>query len=180
MTAQQLQLWLWWIVSTLGGWGIGLLVGQLFPSFPILPWAIGVGLGQWIFLRTQLENSEWWILATALTLLIFAPVSIIRGDGNSALVWAVVGAIVGTIVAVTQWFVLSRQLPDAIWWIPTSVMGWSIAWGFGGAVYDLLLGVGTGPTAAYFLGCTAGWTGTSLITGFVLVSLLRGAWSSEV
>ncbi|MBC8121049.1 MAG: hypothetical protein H7Y22_04315, partial [Gemmatimonadaceae bacterium] len=75
-TARQVQLWFWWVVATTGGWGIthlfwflvfsilrtrfGMSPGQGIglPLALLIPvtQALGIGVAQWLVLRTLVRN----------------------------------------------------------------------------------------------------------------------------
>ena len=165
------RLWLWWVLASVVGWGVGgVVLGPVFgvvePAFGLLVGGAAVGaiggavLGvlQWLVLRRQLARAGWWIVA-------------------STVGWAVGGAafglVGGAVAGFLQWLVLRRRLARAGWWIAASTVGWAIGPVivlFGGVIGELdatlivllvavLWGIG---------GLVGG-----VITGAVLVWLLR-------
>ena len=103
----------------------------LFPIIGLL-----TGILQYILLRRYLPHMRWWIAATFLGWLmpfvigfIFSRVII---PGNST-VRIVLGMIVlGTTVALPQWWLLRKRVQHAWWW----VLVFGLAWGMVG-LYDL-------------------------------------------
>ena len=110
----------------------GLFLYLLFPIIGLL-----TGILQYILLRRYLPHMGWWIAATFLGWLmpfvigfIFSGVFI---PGNST-VRIVLGMIVlGTTVALPQWWLLRKRVQHAWWW----VLVFGLAWGMVG-LYDLL------------------------------------------
>ena len=109
----------------------GLFLYLLFPIIGLL-----TGILQYILLRRYLPHMGWWIAATFLGWLmpfvigfIFSSVII---PGNST-VRIVLGMIVlGTTVALPQWWLLRKRVQHAWWWVLVS----GLAWGMVG-LYDL-------------------------------------------
>ena len=109
----------------------GLFLYLLFPIIGLL-----TGILQYILLRRYLPHMRWWIAATFLGWLmpfvigfIFSGVFI---PGNST-VRIVLGMIVlGTTVALPQWWLLRKRVQHAWWW----VLVFGLAWGMVG-LYDL-------------------------------------------
>lgn len=98
----------WWILATAIGWMAGYL-STIFISpsesgdFPfaavaLTPWlAIGLftGFAQWIFLQRRFRGAGWWVLATALAVVIGAGGWIFGSICGGALSWAAAGALTG-------------------------------------------------------------------------------------
>jgi hypothetical protein len=117
--------------SRIPGDGDDLLFYLLLPIIGLL-----TGILQYILLRRYLPHMGWWIAATFLGWLmpfvigfIFSGVFI---PGNST-VRIVLGMIVlGTTVALPQWWLLRKRVQHAWWWVLVS----GLAWGMVG-LYDL-------------------------------------------
>jgi hypothetical protein len=104
----------------------------LFPIIGLL-----TGILQYILLRRYLPRMGWWIAATFLGWLmpfvIFFIFSRLVIPGSST-VRIVLGMIVlGTTVALPQWWLLRKRVQHAWWW----VLVFGLAWGMVG-LYDLL------------------------------------------
>jgi len=109
----------------------GLFLYLLFPIIGLL-----TGILQYILLRRYLPHMRWWIAATFLGWLMpFVIGFIFNGlfiPGNST-VRIVLGMIVlGTTVALPQWWLLRKRVQHAWWW----VLVFGLAWGMVG-LYDL-------------------------------------------
>jgi hypothetical protein len=151
-----------------------------------------LGFTQWLVLRRYIKHSGWWVLATTVGALIAWLVGLFVSlillvefaDGaanvvarNTALLngVALLGAVVGAVLGVSQWLVLAAHIRKAIWWILANALAWSIGLivAFVGAgmvepdgfsAKAALIGATTGITVGAVIGA---------ITGVVLVWLLK-------
>jgi hypothetical protein len=57
-----------------------------------------------------------------------------------ALNGAVALVIFGTVIGLFQWFMLRVALTDALWWVPSTALGWAVAGGIAGGLSGLLGG----------------------------------------
>jgi len=104
----------------------------LFPIIGLL-----TGILQYILLRRYLPHMGWWIAATFLGWLmpfvwffIFSRV-VIPGSSTVRIVLGM--SVLGTTVALPQWWLLRKRVQHAWWW----VLVFGLAWGMVG-LYDLL------------------------------------------
>ena len=109
----------------------GLFLYLLFPIIGLL-----TGILQYILLRRYLPHMRWWIAATCLGWLmpfvigfIFSGVFI---PGNSTVRIVLGMTVLGTTVALPQWWLLRKRVQHAWWWVLVS----GLAWGMVG-LYDL-------------------------------------------
>jgi len=107
------------------------LLDLLFPIIGLL-----TGILQYILLRRYLPHMGWWIAATFLGWLmpfvwffIFSRV-IIPGSSTVRIVLGMI--VLGTTVALPQWWLLRKRVQHAWWW----VLVFGLAWGMVG-LYDL-------------------------------------------
>jgi hypothetical protein len=104
----------------------------LFPIIGLL-----TGIFQYILLRRYLPHMGWWIAATFLGWLMPFVIGFIFSRlfiPGSSTVRIVLGMIVlGTTVALPQWWLLRKRVQHAWWW----VLVFGLAWGMVG-LYDLL------------------------------------------
>jgi len=143
---------------------MGLVTGEddslifilLFPIIGLL-----TGILQYILLRRYLPHMGWWIAATFLGWLmpfvwffIFSRV-IIPGSSTVRIVLGMI--VLGTTVALPQWWLLRKRVQHAWWW----VLVFGLAWGMVG-LYDLfnpsdlfpvLLGFAVVPAIATSIAC---------------------------
>lgn len=178
-------LWLGWTLAT----GAGMLVGftslLLFADFlglgiyrVLTPlWAgMLVGVFQWLVLRQYMTYSvDWiftgiaaWSLAFALGLLV---VQILSGTFWGTLIAYVV---FGIIIAVVQWPVLRREIPDVLPWVLANVAGWALGAYLSSLALDWVV---NGPSVGQWLvsAVSSGVTGliAGAVTGVVLVWIVR-------
>lgn len=109
-----------------------LLLVLFFPIIGLL-----TGILQYILLRRYLPHMGWWIAATFLGWLMPFVIGFIFSNlfiPGSSTVRIVLGMIVlGTTVALPQWWLLRKRVRHAWWW----VLVFGLAWGVVG-LYDLL------------------------------------------
>jgi len=101
----------------------------LWPIFGLL-----YGYLQYILLRRYFPRMGWWVPATAISLsLMFLElelgqsiVSALGMDPLSVLGVVIQFMLVGGVLGTAQWLVLRSLLPNAVWWIPASMIGWGL------------------------------------------------------
>jgi hypothetical protein len=87
-----------------------------------------MGAGQWAILSTRLKKIWLWIPFTGIGF----PVGFFLGSlagvfvGEGFLIAVIAGAILGTILGVSQWSVLCKKVKNSIWWIPISILSWTV------------------------------------------------------
>lgn len=163
-----------------------------------------VGVGQWLVLRGRLPALPLraWFIATAVgagiawTLGMIPSTIMSMGgaassdaaaagpelsDAAQIALGALMGLVLGPVLATPQWVVLRRHVGRAGWWIPANTAGWALGMPlvfvaislapFGGPLWAILLVVALGLAAA---GAVVG-----AVHGAVLVWLLRGSRSAQ-
>jgi hypothetical protein len=179
-------LWLQWTLATAAGMLAGflpfLLLLEFMPLglarlvFPL--WAgLLVGLFQWFVLRRCIAQcGDWvwhgvagWALGYALGLMVIQVFS-----------FSVAGALIGyflfgAIVALIQWPILHRKIPNVVPWVLASVAGWALGALSGQAVLNLLVPAGQSIPQALSTFIIAGMTGlvAGAVTGLALVYIMR-------
>jgi hypothetical protein len=146
----------WAIMSLVTETDDSLLLYLLFPIIGLL-----TGVLQYILLRRYLLHMGWWIAATFLGWLMPFVIGFIFSRlfiPGSSTVRIVLGMIVlGTTVALPQWWLLRKRVQHAWWW----VLVFGLAWGMVG-LYDLvtlselfpvLLGFAVVPAIATSIAC---------------------------
>ena len=178
-------MWLEWTLATAFGMLLGfvtsiLLVNILNLAFArlLVPIVAGflVGFAQWVVLRKYLNEVFDWILAGgaswaigyALGLLIINGLTTTGFDGFIGYI------LFGIIVAVVQWPILRREIPNAWMWIAANVVGWTAGFYVSQLSLDLFF---NGPTIDP-LASTSVLSGVSglvagAITGIALVLIVR-------
>jgi len=181
----EIGLWLGWTLSTAGGMLLGFLptiplvnlldLGIAQIAVPVLAGTV-IGFAQWIVLRRYITASSEWELADGATwaagyvlglLLVLAL--------PSTIFIATVGYLLfGVIVALVQWPVLKREIPNILVWIVANAVGWAVGFWASQAVLPLFItdplvspAVGTA-VIAVTSGLVAG-----AITGLALIWIVR-------
>lgn len=154
-----------------------------------------VGLGQWLVLHRPLPQLKWqsWLIATMIGafvawLLGMIPSTMMSlGEETAAApppeisdmmmysLAAVMGLVLGPILALPQWWVLRRYVRQAAWWIPAN----ALAWAFGMVV--IFIGVGMiesdaltfGVVLLILLSLAVAGAVVGAIHGLMLIWLLR-------
>lgn len=135
-----------------------------------------VGVLQWLVLSRFLTHSTDWILngGAGYALGYALGLSVIQILGENPL-GALVGYILfGVIVALLQWPVLRREIPNIIPWLLANVAGWALGAYLSPLILNLIV---TGSTASQVLSTAVISAGTGLIagaiTGLALVWIVR-------
>jgi hypothetical protein len=159
------DFWLLWVIASAVGWALSIGIADALADFGgvelVVIGAI-VGTAQWLVLRRQLHSAGWWILASAMGLIlsyIIIPARPVSEYRSYELLFE--DAFRGVVIGTAQWLVLRRQIHRAIWHILASAVGNVVV---GSALYVLYV---YGVMRAIVL--TVG----EAITGAVLVWLLR-------
>jgi hypothetical protein len=178
-------LWLGWTLAT----ALGMLIGHL-PLIPLVdnmdlgvariiaPLFAGllVGLAQWTVLRGYLTRSSDWILAGGASWAAAYAIGLflIQSLTGSTLIGLISYVLFGLVVALLQWPILRREIPNVWSWIAANVIGWTI----GFFASQLLVGLIFSPDFYNQGLITAISTGVAglvagAITGLALVWIVR-------
>ena len=92
------------------------------------------GYLQYILLRKYFSGMGWWVLATTISLsLTFLEMNLgqfiasaLGIDPFSVLAVGIQLMLVGGFLGAAQWLVLRSHIPNAVWWIPASMVGWGL------------------------------------------------------
>ena len=167
-------LWLAWTFATT----LGMLLGYLPAAFfvgemdygiarVIVPLLAGVliGAAQWLVLRSYVTNSRDWIFNHAGGWVVGYSLGLFVVDALSGVPFGgLLGFILfGVIVAVFQWPVLRREVPNLLLWILANIIAWTL-----GAFVSQLAAV------AFFQGAPASQGGTSLFTSTLVIVGITG------
>jgi hypothetical protein len=178
-------LWLGWTLATSFGMLVGLLT--FIPLLPILDLGVArvviplwagflVGAFQWLVLRGYLTQSIDWILNGGIGWALGYGLGLIIIQALRDFAWgALLGYIIfGLIIAVLQWPVLRREIPNALPWILASVIGWALGAYLSQVVLSLFV-TGDAIEPVWSTTIIAGTTGliAGAITGLVLVWIVR-------
>jgi hypothetical protein len=130
-------LWLGWTLAT----AIGMLLGQVI-SIPlvnlldlqwsrvIVPLLTGflIGLAQWTALRSYLIDAADWILAGGASWAVgYALGLFLINVLSDTVLGGLVGYLLfGLIIAIVQWPILRREIPNVWAWILANLIGWTL------------------------------------------------------
>jgi hypothetical protein len=178
-------LWLGWTLAT----ALGMLIGHLalFPMVEFLDLGLAriiaplfagllVGFAQWLILRGYLTRCSDWVLAggaswaAAFAIGLF----IIQNLTGSSLVGLIAYLLFGLIVAIFQWPILRREIPNIWSWILANVIGWTL----GFYVSQIIVGLLFSPdfySQALVTAISSGVSGlvAGALTGLALVWIVR-------
>lgn len=178
-------MWLEWTLATALGMLLGFLPSLILVNILdlalarlIVPLWAGflIGLAQWVVLRKYVNEASDWVLAAGASWAVgFAMgLLIMNGLTNTGLDGFFGYVLFGIIVAVVQWPVLRREIPNVWIWILANVVGWTAGFYLSQLSLDLLF---NGPTIDP-VASTSVLSGVSgliagAITGVALVLIVR-------
>jgi hypothetical protein len=178
-------MWLEWTLATALGMLVGFvssiaLVNLLDLAFArlLVPLVAGslIGLAQWVVLRKYLNEVVDWILAGGASWAVGYALGllIINGLTGTGLDGFIGYVLFGIIVAIVQWPILRREIPNAWMWVAANVVGWTTGFYLSQVALDLLF---NGPTIDP-IASTSVLSGVSglvagAITGIALVLIVR-------
>ncbi|HET9912406.1 MAG TPA: hypothetical protein VFQ13_10980 [Anaerolineales bacterium] len=142
-------LWLGWMLATAGGMLVGflfaiplvnlldLVIAQI--AVPVLAGA-AVGFAQWIVLRRYVTASSNWELVdgTSWAAGYILGLLLIQMLPSTIFIEFIGYLLFGVIVALVQWPVLRREIPNLFVWIVASSLGWAAGFWASEAVLSFL------------------------------------------
>lgn len=178
-------MWLEWTLATAFGMLLGFLpsivlvnIMDLALARLIVPLFAGflVGLAQWVVLRKYVNEVSDWILAAGASWAVGYALGlfIMNGLTGTGLDSFVGYMLFGIIVALVQWPILRREIPNVWMWILANVIGWTAGFYMSQVALDLFF---NGPTIAP-IASTSVISGVSglvagAITGIALIWIVR-------
>ena len=191
-----------WTLLTSAGWFAGFFGGfvlagafepilgtgplQSVAGYALLGLCLGAGVGlmQWLVLRTRIAGTGSWVLAGAIgmcvaggagygiAVLIFGYSESLEDLGSGAAVagWVLAAAFGGAVTGLLQRGVLSRHLRRPDWWVPASAAGWALSIAAFGS-----MGVMGTHFVAEGAPVVAGWFFAGLIAGGLVLGVVTGA-----
>jgi hypothetical protein len=178
-------MWLGWMLAT----ALGLIVAYVPTAMVIgtvdlgiarviVPLLAGlvIGLAQWLVLRNYLADSVDWVFHLMASWVVGYTLALLVADlMPGGLIGVLLSYILfGIIVALFQWPVLHREIPQLWMWILANVVGWTLGALLSQWVIGALFGENPGNQVlmtlvnSAVLGLVAG-----LITGLALVRIVR-------
>ena len=181
----EIGLWLGWILATAGGMLVGFLLtiplvnlldlGIAQIAVPVLAGTV-IGFAQWIVLRRYLTARSNWALADGASWAAGYILGLLLVQSlPSTFFIATIGYLLfGVIVAILQWPVLRREIPNLLVWVLANVVGWAVGFWASQLVLPLFV---TDPVAPPALGTTVIAVTSGLvagaITGLALIWIVR-------
>ncbi len=181
----EVGMWLEWTLATAFGMLLGFLpsivlvnVLDLALARIIVPLFAGflVGLAQWFVLRKYVNGvSDWiwaagasWAVGYALGLLI---INGLTGTGLDGFIGYI---LFGVIVALVQWPILRREIPNVWMWILANVIGWTAGFFMSQLALDIFFnGPAIDPIASTSVISGVSGLVAGAITGVALVLIVR-------
>jgi len=178
-------MWLEWTLATAFGMLLGflptiVLVNLMDLAFArlIVPLFAGflVGLSQWVVLRKYVNHTSDWILAAGASWAVGYALGlfIINGLTGTGLDGFFGYILFGIIVALVQWPILRREIPNVWAWVLANMIGWTTGFYLSQIALDLFF---NGPSIAPVASTSvlAGVSGlvAGAITGVALVWIVR-------
>ena len=130
-------LWLAWTLATAVGMLIGFLLAIPLVNLLDLEWAriivplvagFLIGLAQWAVLRNYVVDTTDWILAAGTSWAVGYALGLflINSLADTGIGGLVGYILFGVIVAIVQWPILRREIPQVLPWILANVIGWTL------------------------------------------------------
>jgi len=180
----ELGLWLGWTLATAGGMLLGFLptillvdvldLGLARIAVPVLAGTV-IGFAQWLVLRRYVTRTTRWDWTDGITWVAGYVLALFLIQSLPSTVFAVfIGYFLfGLIVALVQWPVLRREIPQIFTWLLASALAWAIGYWISQAVLSLF----TDPLLAPALGTAVIAIASGLvagaITGIALIWIVR-------
>ncbi len=181
----EIGLWLGWTLVTAGGMLLGFLPTVLLVDVlnlalariivPVLAGTI-IGFAQWIVLRRYVTPSSNWVLAGGASWAAgyVLGLLLVQTLPSTIFVEVIAYLLFGVIVAMVQWPVLRREIPNLLIWILASSLGWAAGFWTSQALLPLFFKVPSIEPAVSttIIAVTSGLV-AGAITGIALVWIVR-------
>jgi hypothetical protein len=180
----ELGLWLGWTLATAGGMLLGFLptillvnvldLGLAQIAVPVLAGTV-IGFAQWLVLRRFVTaSSQWdwtdgisWAAGYILGLLL------IQMLPSTVFVVFLGYFLFGVIVALVQWPVLRREIPQAFTWLIASAIAWAVGYWVSQAVLSLFTDPLIDPVVGTAVIAITSGLVAGAITGLALIWIVR-------
>jgi hypothetical protein len=181
----EIGLWLGWTLATAGGMLVGFLLA--IPLVNVLDLVLAqiavpvfagaaIGFAQWIVLRRFLTVGSRWVLGDGTTWVAgyILGLLLVQSLPSSIFIATIGYLFFGAIVALVQWPVLRREIPNVLVWVLASAIGWAAGFWASQAVLPLIFNGGLIEPAVSttVISVTSGLV-AGAITGIALVWIVR-------
>lgn len=174
-----------WTANTLIAFVIALESTSLVPVGDFTPVIAGgitglvMGVAQWLVLRQRVTWAYEWVVATAIGFFIpivaLGSIGVIEKSPLSPVAYVALAYTgLGTLVGISQWLALRRQVFHAAWWIPSNAAACLL--GITPAVIVSVSNSSMHLVLQLLIGAMGGMT-IGILTGATLVNLLRNTIS---
>jgi hypothetical protein len=178
-------LWILWLLVSIFGVTVGLTIGinlmgddwTFRPFFVLFGLVIGgllIGFGQWVLLRTRINQSWKWIPTYAIGL----PLGIFIGflARNNLIIMCTAA---GFFVGLFQWIALDRKKESPFRWIVVSVLSWGIGLPTALLIFEVYLwntdfGFGNYPNLGILIGTIVGTINGAFVDSVLINSKYEG------
>jgi hypothetical protein len=177
-------LWLGWTLATAGGMLLGFLptillvnvlnLGLAQIAVPVLAGTV-IGFAQWLVLRRYVTASTQWNWSDGISWAAgyILGLLLVQMLPSSIFVVFIGYFLFGVIVALVQWPVLRREIPDALTWIIASALAWAVGYWVSQAVLSLFTDPLINPAlGTSVIAITSGLV-AGAITGVALIWIVR-------
>ena len=177
-------LWLGWTLATAGGMLLGFLpsillvnvlnLGLAQIAVPVLAGTV-IGFAQWLVLRRYVTASTQWNWSDGISWAAgyILGLLLIQMLPSSIFVVFIGYFLFGVIVALVQWPVLRREIPNALTWIVASALAWAAGYWVSQAVLALFTDPLINPAlGTSIIAITSGLV-AGAITGVALIWIVR-------
>jgi hypothetical protein len=180
----ELGLWLGWTLATAGGMLLGFLptillvdvlsLGLAQIAVPVLAGTV-IGLAQWLVLRRYVTASTQWDWTDGLSWAAGYILGLLLIQLLPSTVFAAfIGYFLfGVIVALVQWPVLRREIPQVLTWLLASAIAWAVGYWASQAVLSLFTDPLIEPVVGTAVIAVTSGLVAGAITGLALIWIVR-------
>lgn len=180
----ELGLWLGWTLATAGGMLLGFLptillvdvlsLGLAQITVPVVAGTV-IGLAQWLVLRRYVTASTQWDWTDGLSWAAGYILGLLLIQLLPSTVFAVfIGYFLfGIVVALVQWPVLRREIPQVLTWLLASAVAWAIGYWVSQAVLSLFTDPLIDPVVGTTVIAVTSGLVAGAITGVALIWIVR-------
>jgi len=180
----ELGLWLGWTLATAGGMLLGFLptillvdvlsLGLAQIAVPVLAGTV-IGLAQWLVLRRYVTASTQWDWTDGLSWAAGYILGLLLIQLLPSTVFAAfIGYFLfGAIVALVQWPVLRREIPQVLTWLLASAVAWAVGYWASQAVLSVFTDPLIDPVVGTAVIAVTSGLVAGAITGVALIWIVR-------
>jgi len=177
-------LWLGWTLATAGGMLLGFLptillvnalnLGLAQIAVPVLAGTV-IGFAQWLVLRRYVTASTQWDWSDGISWAAgyILGLLLIQMLPSTVFVVFIGYFLFGVIVAVVQWPVLRREIPQVLTWVLASSLAWAVGYWASQAVLSLFTDPLIAPAVGTAVIAVTSGLVAGAITGIALIWIVR-------